>query len=325
MSLTPKIVAGAWSAAGGVAGVVAYRRARDFEAHTPCVADALRELGASGAARSILGAGQLNVAWWPPRHSKVDPTSGHATARFTVRAESGQAAEVLISSRRNAGADGAELEDELDTEVGGWRSFLKRPWELKMQLTDSWRRMRGDGGNDEAIAEARYWDLHALVLVPGGTSLGGREPIMILGDARSVPDYESRCLRRDGEAKDEHSHKRVRRLMYLALSGAILAGCFRFYRSVGVSRSYGYAKQTVLAHAGVQKVLGPRATLQSSSGTFGPTYINAKLRLVNDAGDVADVELTALRDGGGAATPWRVALARMSARGRVRELDKALF
>jgi len=103
-----------------------------------------------------------------------------------------------------------------------------------------------------------------------------------------------------------------------------VAGGRRLAKSIRVSNSYGYIRRRLLAHSEVAAKLGPRASVQSSSGTFDAGYINAQMRLVGDAGGVADVEIAATRAEGGKGD-WRVVLARMRFGGLTVNLDRGQF
>merc|ERR1711982_29932 len=101
---------------------------------------------------------------------------------------------------------------------------------------------------------------------------------------------------------------------------ALIAGGLRIIKSVKVSRSYGYLRKAVIAHPTVVAALGERASISTSQGTFGSTYLNARLRLVGDGGGVADVDFAATRTL--SAEPWCVVLARISWAGRTENLDR---
>merc|ERR1712007_391782 len=144
------------------------------------------------------------------------------------------------------------------------------------------------------------------------------------GDPTAFPEYEAFVMRRDAGAKDERSRRRLHVVIGLAMAGTLVAGSVRFVRSMGVSKSYNYVQTSLLRHATVREALGSRAMVQSSTGTFKPSFVNAKLRLVGDGSAVADVKFSAIRDGGGR-NPWRVALARITHDGRTYDLDRAQF
>lgn len=293
----------------------------------------MRLLAASGAARASLGDGELLLARWP-RRSSVDLAAGMARATFEVRGDAGHV-QVVVGARRRAKAQQAyeqALEDQEDEEeLMGWSRYFYRPWELKPVILGAFSSRSGSSdkvagvSGGEAEEEEPVWDLEALFFLPGGDA---RRPAVLLGDPRTLPEYEALCMRRDAEAKGEYSRWRLRVFIGLALGGAVIAGAARLAKSVRVSQSYAHVKRALQAHPQVAAVLGPGARVESSSGTFGTRYIDARLRLVGSGGRVADVEVSATRDGPGASLaqrPWRVALARMSAGGLTHNLDRAAF
>lgn len=319
-----RLIAGVWSAIGGAAGYSVYRNIRDFEDNNPCVRDAVRVLATSSTARATLGNGELLVARWP-RSGAVDRASGLARASFEVRGDAGSAY-VVAGARRRAKNSGSQLEtlgeeDDEDTLDSGWRQYLSRPWELKALIVGKFRgsgSQKDGSGSDE---EEQPWDIDSLFFLPGGDV---HSPTVLLGDARGLPEYEALCMNRDAEAKSERSQRRLRIVMGIALMGAVFAGGARLAKSVKVSQSYGFVRRSLIAHEEVTAALGPGAVVQTSSGTFGARFINARLRLVGQRGAVADVDVAATRDSGGG-SPWRVALARMELGGLTYNLDRSKF
>eukprot|EP00927_Polykrikos_kofoidii_P080267 TRINITY_DN77137_c0_g1_i1.p1 TRINITY_DN77137_c0_g1~~TRINITY_DN77137_c0_g1_i1.p1 ORF type:complete len:350 (-),score=56.02 TRINITY_DN77137_c0_g1_i1:59-1054(-) len=326
-----KLLAGAWGTAATVAGFTTYRRQRDFEERAPGVRDAL------SIVRNAVGNADLQLKRWPLRTTKVDVNAGHASAHFVVQGKDDAALQVLMTARRRRSDEQLSIDelDELNEPVsgGGWRAILSRPWELKLRVTE-WlqqpKESAGASGGPDNMAE--IWDLDSLVILPssqpGDTALQG--PTVLMGDARSIPDFETICVRRDSATKDDSSRRRLHRVFAFVTGAAVLAGCFRIVKSMGVSRSYDYARRAVLGHGTVKNYFGASTRVQTSSGTFGTNYINSRLRLVNEAGVAGDVEFTALRekvanDPAGRRGGWRVSLARLHMGGRAQNLEKSLF
>eukprot|EP00747_Dinoflagellata_sp_TGD_P087325 gnl/TRDRNA2_/TRDRNA2_163592_c1_seq1.p1 gnl/TRDRNA2_/TRDRNA2_163592_c1~~gnl/TRDRNA2_/TRDRNA2_163592_c1_seq1.p1 ORF type:complete len:318 (-),score=43.98 gnl/TRDRNA2_/TRDRNA2_163592_c1_seq1:125-1078(-) len=310
-----KVIAGIWSAVGGGAGIYTYRYLRDFEEHVPCVQQAVREMSVSAAARRTLGDGELKVIRWTQR-GDVDDLAGRARANFRVDGPSGSA-HVYMSAkkRRRPFTPGESIEDDDDfVEQGRFWYYWSRPWELKIAFMNKLRALRGVPSSAPAVSLAE-WDLDALFFLPRGDASC---PAVLVGDARGLPEYEAVCIRHDAAAKDDRSRRRLHLLLVGAGIAAALAGCLRVYRSIFVSRSYNYATKFALTHPTVASALGP-ASVQTSSGTFGATFINARLRLVGEKGAVADVDFAATRDGA-SSKPWRIALAKMSHAGKTHSL-----
>mmetsp|Transcript_78311 Transcript_78311/g.143367 ORF Transcript_78311/g.143367 Transcript_78311/m.143367 type:complete len:329 (-) Transcript_78311:60-1046(-) len=328
MATKVRIIAGTWTVIGGIAGLKYYRNVRDFETQTPCLGKALRELGNSDAARAVLGPGELQVSRWS-RKRRLDEASGLARASFQVYGSSGSA-DVFMGTRRSQQAQAA-WEDDLDDEPlarAGFMYYFTRPWVLKRAVVDGTKSLVGleKASKASAGAEAEQmeqaWELQTLFFLPGGDV---HKPIVLMGNACGIPDYESLCVRRDADTKGEKSRRRLYGFIGMATAVAAVAGGLRLVRSVHVSQSYGYARRCVLTHPAVVSVLGPSASVSTSSGTFGARYLNARMRLVGEAGAVADVDFAAMRDGEARRTPWRVALARMTTAGRTTNLDKSHF
>jgi len=324
-TLKPKIIAGTWTAVASIAGYKTYCKARDFEDHVPCLPRSLHELSSSTAAREVLGSGELKVGFWS-RKVHVDAVAGRARANFKVHGDRGTAW-VFMSARRGDKAQVAfetALEDEEDAPAGGFSYYFRRPWEIKRALVDSakglvWRKASETTGSDGE--KEPEWDLDTLFFLPDGDRT---LPSVLLGDAHSVPEFESLCGAGDAISKDEKSRRRLQIFGGIVGACAFLAGSIRLVRSMGVSKSYGYARRTILAHPTVVNALGPSATISTSSGTFQASYLNARLRLIGKDGAVADVDFAATRDGG-ARGPWRVAMAKMSWAGRTHQLEKSNF
>lgn len=323
-SNTTRVVLGCWTGAAAFSGIYTYKYLKDFEKRVPCVQDAVRALAASKAARAALGDGELSVPWWSARGA-VDKVAGRSFASFQVAGDKGSASVFIGSTKRPQGPGFVPVEDEDVLEMSSFQYYWSRPWELKFAFLNKLRWLRGMDPlaplRANPVSEDDPWDLQAVFFLPGGDA---SQPQAVLGDARGIPDYESFVLRRDSDAKGERSRRRLNVFAGLALTAALVAGGLRVTRSMRVSQSYGFAKRGLLAHPHVVECLGSRASVQTSTGTFGPQYINAQLRLVGSTGSAADVRFTATRDGakGG---PWRVLLAKMSFLGRHRELERAHF
>merc|ERR1712070_675727 len=199
---------------------------------------------------------------------------------------------------------------------------MGRPWELKRLIVDSAKGLVGQKDGDHRGYDSEKepdWDLDTLFFLPNGdTSL----PSVILGNAHSIPEFEALCVRGDSATKNERSRRRLHVFAATVSAVALLAGGLRVVRSMGVSKSYGYVRRTVLAHPTVVEALGTGASISTSSGTFGKSYLNARLRVVGNDGAVADVDFAATRDAGHSRGAWRVAVARMSWAGRIHNLDK---
>merc|ERR1712137_385649 len=201
---------------------------------------------------------------------------------------------------------------------------MKRPWELKLFIVQQYQNLFY--AFDPADGE---WSVDSVMVVPTGGTVGAEEaprtPLILAGESRSIPEFESRFVRNDSSSKSEHSHVRLHRFMCVCGGAALVAGGFRLVKSFRVSRAWSYARTAVAAHPAILQALGPNAQVVSSSGTFGSRYINATLRVTNDIGKAADVEFCALRDRvvGSASTQWRIAVARMKFDGRKVGLDKS--
>lgn len=326
--LKQKIIAGCWVSIGGTAAYKTYRHIQEFEERAPCLRDAELAIANSGAARAILGAGELSMARWP-RNRSLDPSAGQARASFEVRGDQGSVHVVMGAKRRQQAQeawqkDTDEEADEEDELGSGWYRYWSRPWELKGLVMS---KFQGFGAREEVAPKASEgeeeqdaWDLETLFFMPKGSI----EPTVLMGNAAAMPEYEAMCLRRDAESKGAKSQRRLQVVFGLAAGGAMLAGGLRMAKSFNVSKSYGYVQRSLLAHSEVVGALGQGIRLQSSSGTFGASYINARLRLISEGGKGADVEVAALREGG-SSSPWRVVLARMKSGGFTRNLDLSQF
>merc|ERR1711920_944956 len=222
---------------------------------------------------------------------------------------------VLMGAHRQRSAQEAweSRQDDAEDEEAetGWRAYWSKPWELKSSLVEKFRGLRqGDTGVSQE--DASHWDIDTLAFLHDGRE---KSPIVLMGDPRTLPEYEAICCNADIESKTEASQSRLRNVIGLASVAALVAAGFRLQRSMKVSKSYGFVTKNLLKHSDVVRSLGKNASVQASSGTFKPTYINANLRLVNDAGQIADVDFTATRDGS-QRRPWRVVLAKMNLAGK---------
>lgn len=315
-----RVIGAAWTTIAGAGAFCIYRTIRDFEENSPVLREAVHFLSTNGTARGALGGGELLVARWP-RQSHVDQAAGLARASFEVRSDAG-AAFVVVSARRRAQAQKQyeeAMEEEDDEEaLTGWRRYWSRPWEIKIWLLSKFQ-SKAPAAADGEPKEEPTWDLDSMFMLPGGDA---SSPAVLFGDPSSLPEYEALCMRRDGAAKGERSRRRLRIVTGGALMLAFIAGGARLLKSMRVSQSYGYVRRTLSSHTEIARTLGSRVVIQSSSGTFGKSFINAKLRLVGDGGAVADVSVAAQRTG---VEPWRVSLARMSMGGLHYNLDKSQF
>lgn len=323
-SNTARVVLGCWSGVATFSGVYTYKYLRDFEKRVPCVQDAVQALSACKVARETLGDGDLRLTWWSARGA-VDKVAGRSFASFQVAGGLGTASVFIGSTKRPQGPGFVPVEDEDVLEMSSFQYYWSRPWELKFAFLNKLRWLRGMDPlaplRPSLVSEDDPWDLQAVFILPDGDT---SRPQVVLGDPRGIPDYESYVLRRDSDAKDERSRRRLNIFAGLALTAALISAGLRVTRSMRVSQSYGFVKRGLLSHPLVVESLGSQASVQTSTGTFGPQYINAQLRLVGATGSAADVRFTATRDGtkGG---PWRVLLAKMSFLGKYRELGRAHF
>lgn len=321
---TTRVVLGCWTGAAAFSGVYTYTYLKDFEKRVPCIQDAVRTLADSKAARAALGDGDLRVPWWSAR-GQVDKVAGRSFASFQVAGDLGNATVYIGSTKRPQAPGFVPVEDEDMLEMSSFAYYWSRPWEIKFAFLNKLRWLRGmdplaplrasPGSEDDP------WDLQAVFILPSGDA---SQPLEVFGSARAIPDYESVVLRRDSDAKGERSRRRLQIFGGLAFTAALVAAGLRVTRSMRVSKSYGFAKRGLLAHPHIVESLGAQASVQTSSGTFGPSYINAQLRLVGTTGSAADVRFTATRDGTKDG-PWRVLMAKMSFLGKHRELDRVHF
>jgi len=318
MAAKTRLIIGAWTTAGGIAGVVCVNRIRQFEERTPCVKNAIRSVVSSGAARSIIGSGNLSLPWWA-KSSNVDLHRGYASADFRVVGDSGFV-QVLMTSKRQAKVQETMEENLDDEDVSLFEYYWLKPWELKRAFVNSFKALRQEKA--DADSDVNKWDVDSLLILPNGD---GHKPIVLQGDPYAVPHYEALCLRRDATSKDDASRRRLYWAIGLSAAAAGLAGFIRLFKSMRLSQSYGFVSRSLLSHTAVTRVMGLESSVQSSSGTFTANYINGRLRLVNSAGSVADVDVTASRETAGRSNTWRILLARMRHGGLVYELDKKQF
>lgn len=322
-NLKLKVVAGAWTSVAGIAGFKLYRNSSRFEEDVPYLGAALQELSSSSAARTVLGTGDLKIDFWS-RSCRTDTISGLARASFTVRGDSGSA-KVFMSAKRSAQAQLAfEAEyDEDASQSHGFSFYLTRPWEIKRLIVDGARSFFGSKKASDSVEsttnENPSWNLDALFFLPSGDVTS---PCVLLGSARSLPEYEAMCVLGDSDAKSPYSRRRLHIVLGTASAIALFAGGLRLFRSLTVSRTYGFVRRSVLEHPQVRAALGPNASISTSEGTFGKTYLDAKLRLIGN-GTVADVEVAATRRSNSSQGLWHVAVARMSCAGRTHNLDKS--
>ena len=306
MAVTKKrLIAGAWTLAGGAGAAKWYLDSRKYPDRVPGVQLAIQRL------QTELGPVQLG-SW--PRQAYVDSQAGLTHGHFVVHDKEGPL-RVLFAARR----DKQDLEAEEDEGESGWKYYWLRPWELKKWFLDKARSLRQGSTREEDLSA---WNLETLVILNRSpiASQQGANATALLGDPLGLPEYEAMCVRRDSACKDEHSRRRMHIALGISLLGTLLAGGSRVLRSMRISQSYGFVRAAVLANPSVEAVLGP-SYIQSNSGTFTPTYINAKLRLVGNAGTVADVAVAASRDS--VQQRWNVALARMTVGGVSCNLDLA--
>jgi len=311
MASKQQLILGAWTAAGGIAGITTYRALRDFENRHPYVPEAVNALAASAAARGVLGNGSMQLARWP-RHGKVDEITGRACAGFDIYGDRGFV-HVCVGARREL----PTVEEEEEDEVSGWRYYWSKPWELKFRFLELFR----SRGLDQPDENTPKWDIDALFFLPNGDASC---PHVLRGDPRGIPEYETLCARRDVEVKDERSQRRLRWLVAAVMAGALTAGGVQLARSWRVSRSFRFVRQSLSAHGDITAAVGGQVgKIRTVSGSFGAKYIDARVQVIGVSGTAVDVDIAALRDGGEG--PWRVALARMRSRGGMYNLDKTQF
>ena len=293
-----RFIAGAWTCAGAAACAKMFSNHRKYQ-DLPCVELALSRLEAE--ARVDLGS-PLKLGMWP-RQSHVDSNAGLMRASFKVNGPKGMA-HILVGARRDRLE---EIEAEEDDRDG---YYWLRPWELKKAFLDRIHSIRARPEDQDAS----MWRLETLVV------LREEETDFVLGNPLSLPEYEAVCLRRDGGSKDERSRRRLHIALGISLIATVLAGGVRLFRARYVWQSHGSVRKAVLADQSIQTVLGP-SHIESCTGTFTSTYINAQLKLVGKTG-AADVIVAATRDS--TWQQWRVAVARMNVGGVSCNLDLAL-
>ena len=283
---------------------------RKFEERFPCVQLAIQKL----EDRSLeVGLGkEMQLGVWP-RRGYTDQNAGLMRAQFRVRSLDGTTADVLVSAKREKSSQEAweSQEDEDDAENQG--NYWLRPWELKKALLQRLRLIRTTGSN-EAPEHRSTWNLETLVLL----SENSGQPQVLQGNPHGLPEYESMCVRGDAAAKSERSRRNLKIALGVSAIGTLIASGTRLLRSIRVSQSYGFVRKSVLQSPGVQAVLGT-SQIESCTGTFTPTFIDARLRLIGSSGTIADVVVAASRDS--SHQLWRVAVARMSIGGVSCNLD----
>ncbi len=301
-----KAIAGVWTCAGAAASAKIFRDHSKYQEQNPCVQLALTQI--EQQKESLLFKGPLKIGFWP-RRGHVDSNAGLMRAHFKVCGSNG-AAYVLVGAKKER-SEMEEAEDLEEVEAQSWKYYWLRPWEFKKAFLEKIRSFRRGSGEYE---DPSLWRLETLVVLPDG-----KEPETVLGNPLALPEYESLCLKRDGTSKEEHSRRRLRITLGIALLATVFAGGARLLRSRHVWQSHGFVRKAVLGDRSIQTVLGP-SHIESCNGTFTPTYINAQLKLVGNAG-VADVTVAASRDTTGQS--WRIAVARMNVGGVMCNLDIA--
>lgn len=81
-------------------------------------------------------------------------------------------------------------------------------------------------------------------------------------------------------------------------------------RFVSVSSGFRHSQRAVLNNSDVVAVVGAEGRVQLSSGTFDSTFVDGKLRVVGKSAAIADVNITATRDGN-VKNPWRILATRV--------------
>lgn len=293
MASTRQVIAGAWSVVGVAAGGKLLSDHRSYMDRLPCVRLALVEL----EKREDLGS-SLSVGLWP-RQGHVDWNAGLMRARFEVCGKDGSRTQVLVGAQ-------SEAMNIIDVEDEGWKYYWLRPWELKKALLEKLRSFRR-----EADPDPSKWRVDTLVLCPAGG-----EPQVLMGNPLALPEYEVLCLRRDGNSKDANSRRRLYIALCISFLGTLVAGGARFLKAQQVMQSHGFIRRAVLANPSIQAVLGP-SHIESCTGTFTPTYINAKLKVLGES-RVANVTVAGSRQS--TQDSWRI-VARMNVGGVMCNLD----
>ena len=313
-----RAIAAAWTVAGAAGCGVAYTQHRKFEQRLPCVQLALRKLE-DPSINAGLGS-QLQLSAWP-RRGCVDKNAGLMRAHFRVQSSDGDVADVLVSAIRDKTTHEASEPREEDDDAEEHANYWFRPWELKKAILQRVRLMRqGFFSSEEEESElqrssASLWKLETLVVLGTGT---GSEPRVLQGDPSGLPEYETMYIRRDVTSKSDRSRTNLKIALCLSVLGTLVAAGSRMLRSLRISQSYGFVRKSVLENRSVQAVLGP-SQIESCTGKFTPTFIDARLRLVGSSGTIADVVVAASRDS--SHQLWHVAVARMTVGGVACNLD----
>ena len=303
-------IAAAWAVAGSVGCGVVYAQHRKFEERFPCVQLAINKLE-DPSVHSGLGS-RVSLSVWP-RRGYLDQNAGLMRAHFRVHDLDGTTADILVAARRDSRSQEAwesKEEDDAEDQLNYWF----RPWELKRAILQRLRPIsQGSAASD--AEENSSWTVETLVVVE---SSGNAQPLVLQGNPYILPEYETMCLRRDAASKSDRSRTNLKVALGLSIVGTLLAAGSRMLKSIRVSQSYGFVRRSVLQDRSVQAVLGS-SQIESCTGTFTPTFINARLRLVGSSGTIADVVVAASRKS--SQHLWNVAVARMSIGGVSCNLD----
>lgn len=314
-ALKQRGIAAAWTVAGAAGCGVAYTLHRNFEQRLPCVQLALRKLE-DPSINTGLGS-QLQLSAWP-RRGHVDKTAGLMRAHFRVQSSDGDVADVLVSAIRDKTTHEASEPREEDDDAEEHGNYWFRPWELKKGFLQRVRLLRQGffSSSEEEMQPASMWKLETLVVLQGETS--AQIPRVLQGDPSGLPEYETMCVRRDVSSKSDRSRTNLKIALCLSVLGTLVAAGSRMLRSLRISQSYGFVRKSVLENRSVQAVLGP-SQIESCTGKFTPTFIDARLRLIGSSGTIADVVVAASRDS--SHQLWHVAVARMTVGGVACNLD----
>ena len=298
-------IAAAWTVAGAVGCGTVYVQHRKFEERFPCVQLAIKQLEDTAQTGKLGLGSQIRLSFWP-RRGHVDKNAGLMRARFRVHSTDGRVADVLVAARekRNQVSEVWESKED-DDEEQQWNYWF-RPWELKKAIVQRVRLLRQGFTASEVQSDSSTWSLETLVVLASDTS--GR-PLVLQGDPSGLPEYETMCVRGDAAAKSDRSRTNLKIALCLSVVGTLFAAGSRMLKSIRVSQSYGFVRRSVLEDRSVQAVLGS-SQIESCTGTFTPTFIDARLRLVGSSGTIADVVVAASRDS--SHQKWHVAVARMS-------------
>merc|ERR1712113_1035922 len=129
---------------------------------------------------------------------------------------------VIMGARRQKSAQEAweaSEDDALDeeSELTGWRYYWSKPWELKSQLLTKFRGLRE--GSNKPEEDIRGWDIDTIFFLPASDA---QCPTVLMGNPRTLPEYEAICLRSDAGSKDEYSRNRLYKVIGAAMVGAVL-------------------------------------------------------------------------------------------------------